>query len=248
MHSTPSRQVSGQSKPNMEVGHHHHHHRHQPGIRSIYHDPHQNQPQQLPSFQHFVQEVGQADLAHRPPVNTETIPIDSSYRFGGSALPTPPATAPSHSSGFFKQEAQHYQHVRTVEENDSGQAEAHRRSSFALPPTTRPQPRQSRAYSNNNVSNPPQDVMSWQHGRVIQEETIPGRGECYVYDDGYVCPKEINGDTVNPKWGTTKAGKPRKRLGQACNTCREKKIKCDPGIPKCSQCQRFNRECRFDTK
>ncbi|KIX09086.1 uncharacterized protein Z518_00164 [Rhinocladiella mackenziei CBS 650.93] len=86
------------------------------------------------------------------------------------------------------------------------------------------------------------------HGRVlVREENIPGKGLCYIYDDGSVCPKAINGDTVNPKWGTTKAGKPRKRLGQACNTCREKKIKCDPNVPKCAQCQKFGRECKFDS-
>lgn len=82
---------------------------------------------------------------------------------------------------------------------------------------------------------------------VVREDNIPGRGRCYVYDDGTVCEKVINGDAVNPKWGTTKAGKPRKRLGQACNTCREKKIKCDPSVPKCAQCQKFGRECKFDS-
>jgi hypothetical protein len=82
---------------------------------------------------------------------------------------------------------------------------------------------------------------------ILREEVIPGRGPCYVYQDGSVLQKIINGDTVNPKWGTTKAGKPRKRRGQACNTCREKKIKCDPSVPKCAQCQKFGRECRFDS-
>jgi len=82
---------------------------------------------------------------------------------------------------------------------------------------------------------------------VVREDAIPGKGICYVYDDGTICQKSINGNAVNPKWGTTKAGKPRKRLGQACNTCREKKIKCDPSFPKCTQCQKFGRECKFDT-
>lgn len=81
---------------------------------------------------------------------------------------------------------------------------------------------------------------------VIGEEGVPGKGECYVYDDGTAGQPSVNGDAVNPKWGTTKAGKPRKRLGQACNTCREKKIKCDPNVPKCAQCMKFGRECKFD--
>ena len=82
---------------------------------------------------------------------------------------------------------------------------------------------------------------------LLREEVLPGQGPCYVYEDGTIVQKIINGDTVNPKWGTTKAGKPRKRLGQACNTCREKKIKCDPSVPKCAQCQKFGRECKFDS-
>lgn len=67
------------------------------------------------------------------------------------------------------------------------------------------------------------------YGRVVVgERTVPGKGVCYIYDDGSMCQKIINGDAVNPKWGTTKAGKPRKRLGQACNTCREKKVAQSP--------------------
>lgn len=56
----------------------------------------------------------------------------------------------------------------------------------------------------------------------------------------------VDGEPVNAKWGMTKVGKPRKRLAQACTTCREKKIKCEPSHPKCVQCQRTNRECRFE--
>jgi hypothetical protein len=38
---------------------------------------------------------------------------------------------------------------------------------------------------------------------------------------------EIDGTPVNANWGVTKAGRPRKRLGLACLTCREKKIAVD---------------------
>ncbi|BDD58782.1 hypothetical protein MAP00_004033 [Monascus purpureus] len=51
---------------------------------------------------------------------------------------------------------------------------------------------------------------------------------------------------VNANWGITKAGKPRKRLAQACLTCREKKIKCQPNLPRCDQCQKSGRDCRFE--
>ncbi|KAI1624339.1 fungal-specific transcription factor domain-containing protein [Exophiala viscosa] len=108
-----------------------------------------------------------------------------------------------------------------------------------LPPDGRP------ALSGMPPSGPPFDLG---YGRsMLREEVVADKGLCYVYDDGTVCQKVINGDAVNPKWGTTKAGKPRKRLGQACNTCREKKIKCDPSVPKCAQCLKFGRECKFDS-
>jgi hypothetical protein len=74
---------------------------------------------------------------------------------------------------------------------------------------------------------------------------VPGEGICYFYDDGSHCKTEIDGEVVNPHWGVTKAGKPRKRLAIACLTCREKKIKCDPDFPRCLQCEKFGRQCQF---
>ena len=81
--------------------------------------------------------------------------------------------------------------------------------------------------------------------RLVGEQHFPGEGLCWVYDDGTHIRKEIDGETVNPQWGVTKAGKPRKRLAQACLTCREKKIKCDLADPKCLQCDKSGRECRY---
>ncbi|KAH9859449.1 hypothetical protein IAQ61_011230 [Plenodomus lingam] len=80
--------------------------------------------------------------------------------------------------------------------------------------------------------------------RCIGQRDIPGEGVCYVYEDGTYCRAIIDGEPVNPSWGITKAGKPRKRLAQACLTCREKKIKCEPGFPKCHQCAKSQRVCR----
>ncbi|KAJ5908534.1 hypothetical protein N7495_001216 [Penicillium taxi] len=82
---------------------------------------------------------------------------------------------------------------------------------------------------------------------VIDERFVEGEGVCYVYADGSHVPKSIDGVAVNANWGITKAGKPRKRLAQACLTCREKKIKCQPNLPKCEQCQKSGRECRFES-
>jgi hypothetical protein len=80
--------------------------------------------------------------------------------------------------------------------------------------------------------------------RCIGQREVPGEGLCYVYEDGTYCRAIIDGEPVNPSWGITKAGKPRKRLAQACLTCREKKIKCEPGYPKCHQCAKSQRVCR----
>lgn len=83
-----------------------------------------------------------------------------------------------------------------------------------------------------------------QASRCVGQREIPGEGLCYVYEDGTYCRAIIDGEAVNPSWGITKAGKPRKRLAQACLTCREKKIKCEPGYPKCHQCTKSQRVCR----
>ena len=83
--------------------------------------------------------------------------------------------------------------------------------------------------------------------RVVGDADVPGQGPSWVYEDGTTCKKYIDGDLVNAQWGVTKAGKPRKRLAIACTTCREKKIKCDPAEPKCVQCEKFGRQCRFAT-
>lgn len=112
--------------------------------------------------------------------------------------------------------------------------------------------------------------------RSLDHGPFPGEDRYWTFPGSPDGRKYAPGDCVNPQWGITKAGKPRKRLGksemcgsilkinsffltfasvltaQACTTCREKKIKCDPmvkndpGSPKCAQCQKFGRECRFE--
>ncbi|KAK3325545.1 hypothetical protein B0H66DRAFT_599700 [Apodospora peruviana] len=81
--------------------------------------------------------------------------------------------------------------------------------------------------------------------RFVRAQEVPGEGLCYFYDDGSHCKTVIDGEAVNAHWGVTKAGKPRKRLAIACVTCREKKIKCDPDYPRCVQCEKFGRVCKF---
>ena len=81
--------------------------------------------------------------------------------------------------------------------------------------------------------------------RFLCKRFVADKGVCYFYDDGSHCKAVIDGEAVTPLWGVTKAGKPRKRLAVACLTCREKKIKCDPDDPKCVQCDKFGRVCKF---
>ncbi|ORE11409.1 hypothetical protein BCV72DRAFT_176659, partial [Rhizopus microsporus var. microsporus] len=39
----------------------------------------------------------------------------------------------------------------------------------------------------------------------------------------------------------------RKRLTQACELCRRKKIRCDGIKPQCGNCARLNNECTYST-
>ena len=82
------------------------------------------------------------------------------------------------------------------------------------------------------------------HGKYLGVEDVPGDGRFYVYEDGYRIPTQVDGEQVNPAWGLTKANKPRRRLALACLDCREKKIKCEPGLARCVQCEKAMRPCR----
>ncbi|KAG0155698.1 hypothetical protein PDIDSM_2871 [Penicillium digitatum] len=105
---------------------------------------------------------------------------------------------------------------------------------------------------NGELSSPESATRSRNHPlrpHVVDERVIDGE-LCFVYADGSFCPKFIDGTPVNANWGVTKAGRPRKRLGLACLTCREKKIKCNPNpTPEavCDQCRKSGRECRFES-
>ncbi|KAL8953818.1 MAG: hypothetical protein Q9222_000327 [Ikaeria aurantiellina] len=122
-------------------------------------------------------------------------------------------------------------------------------AAMAAPPLQPPHPSGSYAYASARSDQSPVNAAQVVKPlpRVVGDQEIPGEGPCWVYEDGTICRKVIDGELVNAQWGVTKAGKPRKRLAIACTTCREKKIKCDPGEGKCQQCDKFGRECRFTT-
>ncbi|KZZ98016.1 Zn(2)-C6 fungal-type DNA-binding domain protein [Ascosphaera apis ARSEF 7405] len=111
----------------------------------------------------------------------------------------------------------------------------------ATPPTIlHPSPAKSTDACDDELKTKPRVI------RLVGEKHVDGQGLCYVYSDGTHCPKYIKGEPVNAKWGITKAGRPRKRLAQACMACRHRKIKCTPGSPKCEQCKRSGKTCRFE--
>ena len=161
---------------------------------------------QLPNFDHFVRSSGHPDLAYRGPIRLDE--AFTSPTSGQTSLPTPPSASGQH-VGWLRSEHRHeYEQDRqsaVVDDLDTSPHEYHRRASFAQPEKTRLQPRLQRSYS-SVLEGSHREVSPWRHGRVLHEQQIPGKGLCYVYDDGTICPKEVNGDVVNPKWGTTKAG------------------------------------------
>ena len=83
--------------------------------------------------------------------------------------------------------------------------------------------------------------------KVVRDDVHPDHGEVWVYEDGSICPKVVEGESVNADWGVTKAGKPRKRLAIACLACREKKIRCLAAKPRCAQCEKSGRVCKYAT-
>lgn len=60
--------------------------------------------------------------------------------------------------------------------------------------------------------------------------------------------KQATAISTDSPWGLTKAGKARKRLEQACVSCRKKKTKCEPvsSSSKCLPCEKNGIECHFD--
>jgi hypothetical protein len=81
------------------------------------------------------------------------------------------------------------------------------------------------------------------------EQKIPGGAPSSTHVEQSSRPKPATGMVVESPWGFTKAGKARKRLEQACVSCRKKKTKCEPmsSSSKCSPCEKNGSECHFDS-
>ncbi|EXJ70013.1 uncharacterized protein A1O5_07086 [Cladophialophora psammophila CBS 110553] len=78
---------------------------------------------------------------------------------------------------------------------------------------------------------------------TVEEDVIDGSGSCHTNEGGMICSRDVDGDGLNSTWSTTRANKLRKRTGQACDGCREKMMKCDFKLPKCTVCKNNFREC-----
>lgn len=176
-------------------------------------------------------------LSYPSTMSTTALPLrPTSYPYGDSRKHEPDDSSYSHYVQRSRSDPSPYQHVLLAQVGESEQPLSYQ---VAEPP------RQSDiGYSRNRSQQEGPSVPQF-IPRAVGEEIIPGEGPCYVYEDGSHCPKVIDGETVNVNWRLTKAGKPRKRLAVACMTCRGKKIKCDPNWPKCLQCDKFGRECKF---
>lgn len=145
------------------------------------------------------------------------------------AMP-PPTTAPSTLHPFARQGAQSL----NLAANPHDMRASIHRPSIGFSDSGTADPRRDSVRSNSFAAGA---------SECVGQRQIPGKGLCYVYNDGNTCPTVIDGEVVNPMWGTTKAGKARKRLAQACLACREKKIRCEPRHPRCLQCEKSKREC-----
>lgn len=180
--------------------------------------------------------VLQMSYAHRPPL--PHVQLDQQ-----STTPSTPGSALSNGS------MEHQRHGSTQPQHDYTPSNRFRQPSVASDSMTA-LPAQSLYDETEDPSRPVRrrvDALSRapvRASRCIAQREMPGEGLCYIYEDGTYCRAIIDGEPVNPSWGITKAGKPRKRLAQACLTCREKKIKCEPGFPKCHQCTKAQRVCR----
>ena len=176
-------------------------------------------------------------LSYPMPMPTTTLPLrPTSYPYGEPRKPEPEDSSYSHYVQRSRSDPSPYQHLLSAQVRQPEQPLSYRSAEPQL---------QAILSRGQDRCQPEGSSLTQFAPRAVGEEIVPGIGPCYVYEDGTHCQKVIDGEPVNVNWGVTKAGRPRKRLAVACLTCREKKIKCDPNWPKCLQCDKFGRECKF---
>ncbi|OAL25408.1 hypothetical protein AYO22_04891 [Fonsecaea multimorphosa] len=83
-------------------------------------------------------------------------------------------------------------------------------------------------------------------GRASAEKETPdGSGSCHANEDVTIYSQNPDDDGLNTMWSSSKASKLKKRTGQACDGCRERKMRCDFKSPKCTMCKNIDRDCTF---
>lgn len=198
--------------------------------------------QHLPSFDSFVLHAGRPELAYRTSSYSEHCTGQTTHR--PPAMLTPPATnRPSftdeHVPRFYGPQ---YTPVfdSSISPDDVHPTNGHRKPSVISQHGHGGELRAGRAYSNSTYETGLGRSVEWPYNGSVPAPVILAPGYHVVSHTHLV-------DMPASDWGTTKAGKPRKRLSQACNQCRDKKIKCDGRQdPKCGQCSKFGRECKFE--
>lgn len=218
LHNLPTYQPPGSAQPHPQY-HHHQHYSHHPHVPSSLAPP----VRDLPS-------LDKVHISGPPPTShLNGAPPHNIFASAHAYRPAPPPA--SRYPPFI--------HGRTTSESTATtDAASNRSSAFST----------SQATSMTDLSSSRSSTVSRSSAKIVNVREIPGEGECYIYEDGSYMRAVIGGERVNPAWGITKAGKPRKRLAKACMACREKKIKCeqgDPGDSRCGQCARTNRVCRI---
>jgi hypothetical protein len=210
-------------------------------------------PSALASYSHTNGHISPTDSRNGPPT-TPGLSYHSSY-----PLPESPYTNGGYGSSYVARRPSGYMdavspsHIGPVSPSYTLPQHSSRDRTLSQPHIQPPMPQRYSSHSSDSSSTYHQGsrhelrTVPKPTKKCVGEDTIPGEGPCWVYEDGTRVRKEIDGETVNAQWGITKAGKPRKRLAIACVTCREKKIKCEPAEPKCVQCDKSGKECRFET-
>ena len=116
-------------------------------------------------------------------------------------------------------------------------------SPYASGPEDTPYRNATTNHDRSQTAAPP-PVAPESQRKYLGVKDVHGEGSYHLYEGGFRIPTQVDGESVNPAWGLTKANKPRKRLALACLDCREKKIKCEPGANSCLQCEKAKRPCR----
>ncbi|KAH0840544.1 hypothetical protein FOPE_05705 [Fonsecaea pedrosoi] len=99
-----------------------------------------------------------------------------------------------------------------------------------------------------HTATPDPRAASTSHGpgrATTEEELVDPPGSCHAHEKDSMCSKNSDGDGLSSTWSSSRSTNLKKRNGQACDGCRERKMRCDFKFPKCTMCKSIDRECTF---